>query len=567
MRILNPHLVFFFCISVALLVSCQSKKPNQLNNNQKPVPSHEISRFNRDVSIRIDSLIQHQYLSTDQEISCGSHVYQFYQLRSNEPAWSDSGKFKPAAHQFLNFLDSALYCGLDPEAYHHKVLQDLIKKIKSEKANPAQWAQCELLLTDAFMHVTGDVKQGRLVEDSLQWIHLSARLNDLFLPSINHYLADPNINAFIRTLEPSFHPYQQLRSGIKKFVQQMDTGVYTRLKYPYAASDSLDSLRFILSLHQRLQEAKPLQFTFDELLDSSALSAVIQKYQSLNGLVPDGKISRTLVAHLNLTDQERLKRVFISLDRYKKIADSLPEHFIWVNLPSFKLKIYRHDTISFSSNIVCGKSSTATPLLTSHLDEMVIFPTWTVPPGIIKKEMIPGLKKNNNYLSRKGLKLYDQEGKLVDPKGVDWTKYTRGIPYKIVQGSGERNALGVMKFNFANPYFVYMHDTNQRGFFKKDKRALSHGCVRVEEWKALAHYIALNDSLSRKENDTLKYNCDSIDRWIDVKRSRRIRVKYPIKLFFEYITCEADSGKIRFYDDIYGEDKKMLDKYYSSSKK
>jgi murein L,D-transpeptidase YcbB/YkuD len=194
----------------------------------------------------------------------------------------------------------------------------------------------------------------------------------------------------------------------------------------------------------------------------------------------------------------------------------------------------------------------------------VIFPTWTVPSSIIKKEMLPGLKKNSNYLARKGLQLYSNKGELVDPSTINWAKYSKGIPYKIQQGSGDDNALGVIKFNFNNPFDVYLHDTNQRYLFKNGMRALSHGCVRVQDWEKLAFYIARNDSLKNEKagGDTLKYNTDSITNWIDQKERHRIDIKYKIPLFIRYFSCEALNGAIKFYDDIYDEDKKMKDKFF-----
>jgi len=130
-----------------------------------------------------------------------------------------------------------------------------------------------------------------------------------------------------------------------------------------------------------------------------------------------------------------------------------------------------------------------------------------------------------------------------------------------MQGSGDNNSLGVIKFNFNNPYFVYLHDTNQRYLFKNSSRALSHGCVRVQDWDKLAHYIAMNDSTLNKSKQTLKYNADSINNWIAKKEHHRIDVKNQLALFIRYFTCEGKKGKIVFYDDIYGDDKTLIDKY------
>jgi len=174
------------------------------------------------------------------------------------------------------------------------------------------------------------------------------------------------------------------------------------------------------------------------------------------------------------------------------------------------------------------------------------------------------LKNNPGYLASKGFSLVDSHGETVNPYTVNWSKYTKAIPWKIVQGSGDDNALGIFKFNFNNPYSVYLHDTNQRYLFQNSQRALSHGCVRVQKWEALAFYIAQNDSLATKEGEQLSYNTDSIKTWIANKARKTIMVKKRLPLFIEYFTCEAKNNKIVFYNDIYNEDKALEQKYFAN---
>ena len=180
--------------------------------------------------------------------------------------------------------------------------------------------------------------------------------------------------------------------------------------------------------------------------------------------------------------------------------------------------------------------------------------------------MLPALKRNAGYLRKKGLNLYDKDGEPVDPFAVKWEKYSKGIPYKIQQGSGDGNALGVIKFNFDNPFAVYLHDTNQRYLFSKQVRALSHGCVRVQEWEKLAFFIARKDSMQAKAGDTLRYNRDSITNWIANKQKHHISVHYQIPLFIRYFGCEVVDGNLKFYDDIYGEDRKAIEDYFLPGK-
>ena len=269
-----------------------------------------------------------------------------------------------------------------------------------------------------------------------------------------------------------------------------------------------------------------------------------------------------LIKILNVNDAERFKRIAITLDKYKQIPEKMPEKYIWVNIPGYYLQVWDNDTLALESKVIVGKPETRTPLLTSKITDMVTFPTWTVPNSIIVKQYLPKLKNNPNYLSRLGLRLVNGKGETISGGSVNWTRYSKGIPYRVMQGSGNDNALGVYKFNFDNPYAVYLHDTNQRYLFKNASRALSHGCVRVQEWEKLAFYINRNDSLNLRQGDTLKYTTDSIKNWIAQKEMKRLVVKQQIPLYIRYFSCEGKGGKINFFDDIYGEDKILREKYF-----
>ncbi|TAL42831.1 MAG: murein L,D-transpeptidase, partial [Chitinophagaceae bacterium] len=146
---------------------------------------------------------------------------------------------------------------------------------------------------------------------------------------------------------------------------------------------------------------------------------------------------------------------------------------------------------------------------------------------------------------------------------VDWSKYSKGIPFRIVQGSGDDNALGVLKFNFPNKYAVYLHDTNQRYYFSRADRALSHGCVRVQEWDDVALYLLRNDSLNAKQKKPKGFTpIDSVLHWLAVKEKHTVPLRNRIPIFIRYFTCESDNGHIVFFGDVYNEDKKIKEQFF-----
>ncbi len=228
-----------------------------------------------------------------------------------------------------------------------------------------------------------------------------------------------------------------------------------------------------------------------------------------------------------------------------KSFPEFPETFLLVNIPAFALKVWDNDSVVLTSKVIVGKPTTPTPLLHSAISNMVTYPNWTIPQSIIKKDILPALKVNPGYLASKGFSLVDYHGETVDPYSVKWSKYNDGIPWKIVQGSGDDNALGIFKFNFSNPYSVYLHDTNQRYLFGNSNRALSHGCVRVQKWEALAFYIAKNDSIAAKGH-RISYNEDSIKTWIANEDRKSIMVRKGCLFLLNILPVKPQKTKLLF---------------------
>jgi murein L,D-transpeptidase YcbB/YkuD len=492
-------------------------------------------------------------------------VTEFYQKNEFNPVWSSAEKWQPLGDSLYNFIKYAENEGLFPNDYHYsalKLLKDTLDRDSIARMNVHFWTKADLLLTDGFMHIIRDLKHGRLQSDSLSMNKDSLLADKFFIASLNDLLEKKEFSRLLVSLQPKHKNYWELKKGIKKFVDSMDRRVFTHVTYPFKKNDSKDSLYFIKLLQKRLAESNCVAPGI-KILDSSGLSAAIKKYQVQKGLKADGKYGKGLITSLNTNDAEKFKRIAITLDRYKQLPGKMPEKYIWVNLPGYYMEVINADTVVFESKVICGKPETRTPLLTSEISDIITYPTWTVPTSIIVKQYLPKLKNNPNYISRLGLKLMNGRGEAINPGSINWAKYSKGIPYRIVQGSGDNNSLGVIKFNFDNPYAVYLHDTNQRYLFKNASRALSHGCVRVQEWEKLAYYIAGNDSTLSKNRDSLKYTADSIKNWISHKERHTIDVKNHIPLFIRYFSCEGKNGTVKFYEDIYGEDKVLMEKYFA----
>jgi murein L,D-transpeptidase YcbB/YkuD len=404
------------------------------------------------------------------------------------------------------------------------------------------------------------VKLGRLQRDSLTIRPDSTLTNNFFEDKVEKIIQSMTISGIIDSLEPINKDYQSLKAGIKDFLDSAQFKDYTYVPYPV-----YDSAAFKRALQERLREAGVVDsLEQNDTLSPTQVSKAIKRYQQEKKLTVDGKAGGETIRSLNLTDKNKFIRIALSLDKYKMLSDKMPEKYVWVNLPGYYMQLRDSDSVRISSKVVVGKPLTRTPELTSAISEMITYPQWSVPQSIIVKEFLPELKKNPGYLAKKGFSLLDQKNDEVDPFFVDWSKYKTSIPYKIVQGSGDDNALGIMKFNFPNKYAVYLHDTNQRYLFAQSIRALSHGCVRVQEWQKLSNYILRNDSMFVKTEGGRSFTKeDSVTKWLVNKEKHSIPVRSKIPVFIRYFTCEGRDGKIVFYDDIYNEDRMLGERYFA----
>jgi murein L,D-transpeptidase YcbB/YkuD len=532
------------------------------NNARKDVSDKEIVETPEDINAKAEDVIRgtlKEILQNDKELPDSFKVknaiilQQVYDQNSFRPLWSSNGKFVNGTDSLMAFIGHSKEYGLFPEDYYFTRLTSLKAQLndtsREKKLDASSWAYSDLMLTSAFVQTIKDLKAGRLLPDSV--IEKDSMLTmEFFEEQIRAYQQNGSI--VFTQLEPQHTDYKKLKAALQLFLQQANFKAYTFVS-------SKDSTQLPKVLYKRLREEDSTLATVDSP-DSVHLALAIKSYQKKKEMKTDGRISSALVNKLNNTDKEKFIRIAINLDRFKQLKP-LPDQYIWVNLPSYYLQLRQHDSVALKSRVVVGKPTTRTPIISSSISDMITYPKWTIPESIVKKEILPGLKRDPGYTMRKGYSLVDENGNEINPYEVNWGKYKEGIPYKVVQGSGDDNALGVLKFNFPNEYSVYLHDTNQRYLFSREGRALSHGCVRVQAWQDLAKFILRNDSL----NATNAVPIDSLESWLSTKQKRYIPVRKPIPLFIRYFTCDTnEEGVVVFYEDIYGEDKKIREKIFAN---
>lgn len=535
--------------------------------NHKPVKEKEIVNLPEKMDEQVSENLK-SYLSFAQgnngvvndslKLKRFDLVNTFYEQGGFRGLWSKAENWNRAADSLFYLIKNARDNGLYPQDYHYKELNFLRSKIEADslsRMDAIAWTKADLLLTDAFIEMLKDLKEGRMLPDSVSIISKPNYADSFFFKKLQTVLDSGNPSAQFKSVEPSNRYYITLKELVPQFVATMDTQRFVFVDYPYQ-----DTLAFYKRLHARLLQ-EGIGKKDIKIPDSVTLSNEVKRYQSLHKMKADGKPGPETIRQLNLNDNEQFRRIAVNLDRFKQFP-LFPENYLMVNIPAESLVVWDKDTAVLRSKVIVGKPSTPTPVLRSAISNMVTYPNWTVPESIIKKDILPALKIDPGYLDRKGFVLVDSKGEFVDPYTVNWSKYKNAIPWKVVQGAGMDNALGIFKFNFNNPYSVYLHDTNQRYLFSNSNRALSHGCVRVQNWQQLAFYIAARDSIAM-EGAHLSYNADSIRTWLTSEARKTIMVKKKLPLYIEYYTCEAKDSEIVFYKDIYDEDASLEEKYFA----
>jgi L,D-transpeptidase YcbB len=484
----------------------------------------------------------------------------FYEKNNYASAWCSKESWLPAGDSLFKFIETAQLFGLFPEDYHVKELIAIRQKFiadslsKNDRKDALLWSKADIMLTDAFVQIIKDVKLGRLPQDSITLRRDSVVADDFYQQQFT-LVQSGSLTQLINSLEPKHKGYQKLKAGIQKFLDSADYRQFTKVPYP-----EKDIAKLNKALQKRLYESGFIA-SDSTVADSVQLANAIKLFQKKKGIAVDGRAGEGTVRALNVNDREKFIRIAISMDKYKMLPEQMPSKYIWVNASSNYLEVIDKGEVKMTSKVICGKPKTRTPVLTSNITELITYPQWVPPASIVAKEILPAVKRNPGYLARKGFSLVDSKGNEVDPYSVDWSKYNKTMPYRVVQGSGDANALGIMKFVFNNKYSVYLHDTNQRYLFGSSMRSLSHGCVRVQDWQKLALYILRNDSLN--SGGTTYTKIDSMQTWLQKKQKKSITVRNKIPVYLRYFTCEGKNGGIVFYDDIYNEDKFLREKYFA----
>jgi murein L,D-transpeptidase YcbB/YkuD len=242
-------------------------------------------------------------------------------------------------------------------------------------------------------------------------------------------------------------------------------------------------------------------------------------------------------------------RIRMNLERWRWMPREFGDPHILVNVPAYQLQVIDGGSPVLSMRVIVGAPDTPTPLFSDDMTYVVFSPYWNIPESIIREETLPRLAEDPDYLGRNNIEVVDASGEPVDASDVDWADETTAKQLRFRQAPGPENALGLVKFIFPNHFSVYLHDTPTDSLFNRDRRALSHGCIRVESPVALAEYVL---------HDKAQWTPERIRTAMVGEREQAVRLRKPIPVHIGYWTAwVAADGSVTYFDDPYGLDRRQ----------
>jgi len=481
-------------------------------------------------------------------IASGSLLPDFYGARTYAPVWTRSGR----VDELLTLLASAESHGLSSEDYYLSPLKALRQRVVSSD-DAALAADFDLLLTESLIRFGYHQRFGKVnpqrIESTWNFTrHFRAGRDPL--NTLTEAVAAASLAEFLgqwldraplyRSLQPKLAEYRALAAaGGWPEVPEGPT-----LK-PGATDPRLPLLRERLIVTGDLPGTTPVSGTYDEIL-----VAAVQRFQARHTLDADGVLGAGTLAALNVPVSARIDQLRLSLERARWVLEDTAGEVVVVNVAGYEVFATRNGAPFWWRRAVVGTQARETPIFKASITYLDLNPTWTVPPTILREDILPKVRRDPGYLRSQNISVLDLNGRPVNAAAIDWQAVGSRPPYILRQRPGPGNALGRIKFMFPNAHSVFLHDTPSRGLFEKAERNFSSGCIRVEDPLSLAEILLA---------DPAQWNRAGLEAAIATGTTRTVRLPKPWPILILYWTAELDSeGRVRFLPDVYRRDPGLL---------
>jgi len=455
------------------------------------------------------------------------------------------------ADQVMKILGDAASYGLNPVDY--AVTPPVADSAAEDPAAHMQGLiRFEMQLSARVLRYVSDASNGRIDPDRLSdYFDLPQKRIDM-VDVLTKFAASSDAGAYLLSFQPQSKQYQALRDELRKLRESTETEVSVDPRTFVRPGESNPELPKVLELISdkaddayRAQYSALLSSHSGDVLYSDDLVPAIKAAQKAHGLAPDGVIGpHTIQVLQGMSKADRIEKVLVALESMRWLPRNLGDTYVFINEPAFRVTYTKDGVDQLNMKAVVGRPTNQTTFFYDKIEEVTYNPYWGVPRSIIVNEMLPRLLRDPGYLDRSGYEVTDEKGRRIPSASIDWGRYGSHIPFNIRQEPSEKNALGVLKILFPNKHAIYMHDTPEKYLFKRDVRAFSHGCVRLQEPREMA--AAVLGTTVAHIDEKLK----------EGHSSEKVPVRIPV--YVAYFTAWPDeSGKVHYYNDIYGRDDKI----------
>ena len=479
-------------------------------------------------------------------------ILDVYRTSGFKPVWTTADGLDQRGRDVLALLAKTADEGLEPTDYLPPVLGAFTDSPTMFKGDMVRLARLDLGLTAAALKYARHISGGRLVPDRL------TKYNDITPETVNPAAAakvlawSPFPLEYLKSLEPTHPAFALLKAELVKKRALLHVAESEAIPLGTRVQPGDADGRLLLVRHhlERLGYLKPRTASAKDAAGTPVLDRVMMEalkgFQTEAQLKSWGGLDQATVNALNdRTEQRNVAKLIYNMERMRWLPKNLGRKYVFVNQAAYQLQIIDNGRELWRTKVIIGKPLTQTVAFHDQMESVVFNPSWGVPPSIIRKEMLPILRRDPSYLDRLGYRVIAKNGQIVRSSSIDWSAYEKGVPYSIQQPPSDDNALGEIKFLFPNSHSIYFHDTPARSLFERSARAFSHGCVRVENPRIFAEAL-------------LGISAAEVAKRIDSGRSQSARIKGDIKVHITYFTAWPDqNGKIIYYDDVYGRDQRM----------
>lgn len=502
---------------------------------------YSITKENAYSDLFLDSVAMEKFIAEKKlPDSVSRRMRSFYNTRNYQFAWFSSEGLNEQTYAFWNLHDYVTTYNNDTSLKDKKLQKRMDALVAEENlsvgGSDKSFLNTELTLTQHFIQYTmSNFEKG----------YLKRKEAERFIPYVRQdalYLADSLLNKKHKDNKyfEDIHPaYRALKEQLARYYQVTKAGGWPLITSTKKTLKKGMSAPEIVLIKKRLQVVGDLPGKDTTPVFNDTLEYAVQRFQQRFGYTPTGTVNATLIKDMNVPAEKRLQQILMNMGRMRWMPAEPTTQLIVVNIPEFVLHVYEGKNKAFDMNVVVGKEGHNTMMFTGDLNQIVFSPYWNVPPSIVEKEILPKLASNPGYL----------ESQNMEEVGTE-----DGMP-KIRQRPGPDNSLGRVKFLFPNSFNIYFHDTNAKGLFEKDKRAYSHGCIRLEEPEKMARYLLRNNP---------EWTSERIEEAMDAGNEKYVKLNKPVPVVITYYTAWVDdNGLLNFRDDIYDHDKKLSDRMFT----